>query len=130
MELLSVLAAALASYVFGAIWYMVLSKPWIAASGIAVDDAGKPVNSGAMPYIVALIGAVSSAGMMRHMFSLSGIDTPDKGIVAGFGIGLFIVVPWIAANYAFGGRPRNLLYVDGGFAVGGCTVIGLVLGFF
>ena len=38
MGLLSVLAAAAASWVFGAIWYMTLSKPWIAAAGIEQGD--------------------------------------------------------------------------------------------
>ena len=34
MEILSVLAAALASYVAGSVWYMTLAKPWMKAAEI------------------------------------------------------------------------------------------------
>ena len=45
MGIFNVLAAASASFVFGAIWYMVLSDPWMTASGVARDADGKPLNS-------------------------------------------------------------------------------------
>ena len=38
MEIFNVLAAAAASFFFGAVLYMVLSSPWMAASG-GWDDA-------------------------------------------------------------------------------------------
>ena len=42
MGFVAVIAAAAASWVFGAIWYMVLAKPWVAASGVEVDENGRP----------------------------------------------------------------------------------------
>ncbi len=48
----------------------------------------------------------------------------------GFGLGLFIVTPWIATNYAFSMRPRTLTLIDGGYATIGCTIMGLVLTLF
>ena len=36
MEIFNVLAAASASFVFGAIWYMVLFDLWMTASGVAL----------------------------------------------------------------------------------------------
>ena len=35
MEFLSVIAAGVAAFVFGAVWYTVLAKPWMAVSGVA-----------------------------------------------------------------------------------------------
>jgi hypothetical protein len=127
MEILNVIVAGVAAYAFGAVWYMSLAKPWVAAVGLDVDENGRPVNNSPLPYVIAFVGAIVTAGMMRHVFALSGIDTPVKGLVSGLGIGLFLVTPWIAANYAFGNRPRNLFLIDAGFATGSCTVIGLVL---
>jgi len=49
MELLNVIAAGLASFAFGAVWYMSLAKPWAEASGVEVDAEGKPVNDGPLP---------------------------------------------------------------------------------
>jgi hypothetical protein len=34
MEFLSVIAAAVGAFAFGAVWYMAMSKPWMAASGV------------------------------------------------------------------------------------------------
>lgn len=130
MELLNVIAAGIASYIFGAIWYMTLSGRWMEAAGIVADENGRPPNAGPVPYIVALVGSLFVAGMMRHIFALAGIDSLGKGVVAGLGIGLFLVTPWIATNYVFADRSRNLIWIDAGFATGGCTVIALVLTLF
>jgi len=128
MELISVIAAALASNIFGGVWYMSLAKPWMAASGVETGPDGRPVNaSSPVPYIVSAICALVVAGMMRHIFALAGIDRLDEGLIAGLGLGLFVATPWIATNYAFSGRPRRLLLIDGGYATIGCTIMGLVL---
>lgn len=130
MEFLNVLAAAVASYAFGAIWYMTLAKPWMQAAGIEVGEDGKPADNNPLPYVIAFIMALVVAGMMRHVFSLSGIDTLAKGLTSGFGIGLFLASPWLATCYAFGGRPFRLTLIDAGYATFGCTIMGVVLTLF
>ncbi|WP_428927267.1 DUF1761 domain-containing protein [Marinibacterium sp. SX1] len=132
MEILSVIVAALASYGFGAAWYMILSRRWIEASGVAVDPTtGRPRNaSDPLPYITAFVGSLMVAGMMRHVFAGAGLVTTGEGILAGLGIGLFLVTPWIATFYGFANRPRALTLIDGGYATGGCGMIGLVLTLF
>ena len=67
------------------------------------------------------------AGMMRHIFTLGGIDTLGKSLMSGLGLGLFIVAPWIVTNNAYSMRPGPLTLIVCGYAVGGCTVIGIVL---
>ena len=131
MELVNVIVAAIASFAFGSIWYMSLADRWMEASGVPVGDDGKPANSSdPMTYITGLICAILVAGMMRHVFNLSGIDTVGKGLVSGLGIGLFLSAPWLVTNYAFAARPKTLMLIDGGYAVGGCTVSGIVLTLF
>ncbi|GGE55730.1 DUF1761 domain-containing protein [Actibacterium pelagium] len=129
MEFLSVIFAAVASYAFGAIWYMVLAPKWVAASGVEVGEDGQPANrKDPKPYIISFVASVVVAGMMRHIFSLSGIDTFGVGLIGGLGLGLFIATPWIATNYGFAGRPKELTLIDGGYATIGCTIMGIVLG--
>lgn len=131
MGYLGVLVAAVAAYAFGAVWYMTLSKPWIKASGIEVDESGKPVGGGSVvPFIVAFGSNVLVAGMMRHIFALSDIDTVEKGLVSGLGIGLFLACPWLLTCYSFGGRPVRLSLIDGGNVTIGCAIIGVVLTLF
>ena len=127
MGLLSVLAAAAASWVFGAIWYMSLSKPWLAAAGVECDENGKPKNTSALPFLLSAICMVLVAGMMRHIFATSGIDTLGKGALTGLGVGLFFIAPWTMINNVYAGRPFALTLIDGGYAVFGCTIIGSVL---
>lgn len=130
MGILAVLAAALASYAFGAVWYMVNAKSWMAAAGIEQDENGRPKNESAMPYIISAICAIVVAGMMRHTFAMAGIDSVGKGLVAGLGIGLFFSAPWIITNYAYSSRPRTLTMIDVGYAVIGSTIMGTVLTLF
>jgi len=59
MAFLSVIIAALAGWMFGAAWYMSLSKPWIEASGIKTGEDGKPEGNSPMPYILSAIAMVA-----------------------------------------------------------------------
>lgn len=131
MEFLSVLVAAAGAFAFGAVWYMSMSKPWIAASGVAVDAQGRPQGNGsAMPFVVGLVAMVVVAGMMRHIFASSGISTLGGGIIAGAGIGAFLIVPWVTMNYAFAGRKPALAVIDGVNSIVGCAVMGAILTLF
>ncbi|NIY71414.1 DUF1761 domain-containing protein [Marivivens donghaensis] len=128
MGMLSVIVAAAAAWIFGAVWYMALSKPWLEASGIECDENGKPKNGGSpVPFILSAIAMLIVAGMMRHLFIMSGIVTLGAGIVSGLGIGAFFIAPWIMINNAYGMRPFKLTAIDSGYAIFGCAIIGAVL---
>jgi hypothetical protein len=127
MEFFNVILAAVAGFAFGAVWYMKLSKPWVEATGIEVDADGNPVDQSAMPFIMAGVAMLLVAGMMRHVFALGGIETIDKGLISGLGIGLFFISPWIMINNGYGGRPFKLTLIDGGYATFGCALMGAVL---
>lgn len=131
MEFLSVVAAAVVSFGIGAGYYGALAKPWIAASGVECDADGQPKGSqNPMTYALAFVLQLIVVGMMRHVFTLSGIDTLGAGLVSGLGIGLFFITPWIALNNLYGGRPVILTVIDGGYATLACAAAGLVLTLF
>ena len=127
MGLVAVIIAAVAAFAAGAIYYMVLAKPWTAAAGIEVDENGKPVNASAVPYIVSFVMILLVAGMMRHTFALSGIDTIGKGFITGLGIGAFFISPWIFVNTGYSNRPWKLAVIDSGYAIIAASVMGIVL---
>lgn len=131
MSFVSVIAAALAGFGVGAIYYTLLSRPWIAASGVPVDDKGQP-EGGAIPLIFAgaFVCILIVAGMMRHMMASAGITTPVGGLVAGGGVGLFFIAPWLVMNGLYGRRTPMLAVIDGGYATLACAAMGLVLGLF
>lgn len=126
---LAVILAALGGFATGAVWYMTLAKPWMAAAGVEADENGKPKGGGSpLPFVIAGICMILVSGMMRHMFAMAGIDGAGMGLVAGLGVGLFFIAPWVAMNYGYAMRPPALTLIDGGYSVLGCAVIGLILG--
>lgn len=131
MEVLNVFAAAIAAWVFGAVWYSVFAKPWMADTGIEVGENGRPVNNAnPLPYLLSVIALLVVAGMMRHTFAASGIVTLGAATLSGLGIGLFFIAPWILINNAYGMRPFRLTLIDGGYSTFGCAIMGAVLTLF
>ncbi|APG48754.1 DUF1761 domain-containing protein [Phaeobacter porticola] len=131
MEILNVLVAAAVGFALGAVWYGVLAGPWMQAAKIPRDENGKPAG-GQTPAVFAATFALQLvvAGMMRHVFALSGIDTITGGLVGGLGVGLFFITPWIMINNLYGVRPLRLSMIDGGYATLACGAIGVVLTLF
>ena len=132
MGFLVVLLAAVGGFITGAVIYMSpLSRPWMIAAGIELDESGKPAKrADPKPFIISAITMILVAGMMRHVFAMAGIEGAGKGFVAGLGVGLFMIAPWMAMNYGYANRPRNLTLIDGLYAIAGPAVIGLILGLF
>lgn len=125
MELIRVLVAAAAAFGAGAVYYSRLSDAWMTAAGVARAADGKPAGTGV--YVLALVMEILVAGLMRHILSMTGLTSLIGGVMVGFGLGAFIVTPFLALNYAFAGRRKALTLIDGGHAIIACSIIGLVL---
>ena len=124
MGFISVIAAAVAAWIFGAVWYGVIGKQWMEASGLTEDTIDRKNPT---PYIVSFLCAVLAAGMTRHILIMSGIDSVGKGALIGLGLGLFVASPWMATNVMFAQRSRSLIWMDGVYTTIGMALIGLVL---
>ncbi|NKX45307.1 DUF1761 domain-containing protein [Roseicyclus persicicus] len=131
MGVLAVIAAAAASWVFGAVWYMTLSRTWMEAAGVPVGPDGKPAGGGSpLPFLLSALAMLVVAGMLRHLLVMAGIAGAVPAATTGLGVGLFFIAPWIMINNAYAMRPFRLTLIDGGYAVIGCGLMGLVLGLF
>ena len=131
MEVVNVLVAAAGSWLFGAVWYMALSKPWLEAAGVECDENGRPKNgSSPLPFVLSAICMLLVAGLMRHVMAMSGLTTVTQGLMTGFGVGAFFIAPWTMINNAYAMRPFKLTVIDGGYAVIGCSIIGIILALF
>jgi hypothetical protein len=80
--------------------------------------------------VIGFLCILLVAGMMRHMFAASDIVQPGAGLGTGAGIGAFLITPWIALNAVYAMKPAALVLIDGGYAILGCAIIGLVLTLF
>lgn len=127
MEYVNVLVAAVAAFGFGAVWYILMGKAWMAAADVTEEQQK---SGGPMPFVIGLIAMVLVAGMMRHMLATSGVTSVGGGAVAGLGIGAFFITPWVAMNYGFAMRKPALTVIDGVNSVIGCAIMGAVLNAF
>lgn len=125
MDLISVFVAAIGGFGFGAFYYSVLAKHWMEAAGVTPEQTR---SAGFTVYLTAFIAMLLVAGMMRHVFASSGIDTFGAGLLAGLGTGLFLAAPWLCVNYTFAFRTKKLIVIDGGYSTLGSGVIGAILG--
>lgn len=127
MGILSVIAAAAAGWIVGAVWYGFNARRWMAAAGLTEETVNRrdPV-----PYVASFLLLIVVAGMTRHIFSGAGIATPGAGLIGGLGLGLFIAVPWLVTNYLYARRSPMLMLIDGAYVAMGTAAIGLVLTLF
>ena len=128
MTFVAIILAAVGGFSVGAVWYMTLAKPWVAAVGRTEEEIKADRNP--LPFVIAALGAFMAAMVMQHMFAASGITGVMRCLGYGAGIGAFIVAPWVILHYAFAGRPKSLWWIDGGHTIAAFAVIGLILGIF
>lgn len=130
---LAILAAAVASYIFGAIWYMALSKPWMAALGKTEADIKGPDGKGsAAPFVIAFVAQLVMAyvlgGLIGHLGA--GQVTPWNGLLSAFFVWIGFVLTTLVTNHGFQGSKRMLTVIDGVHWLGVLLIQGLVIGLF
>ena len=110
---LSVIAAAVAGYLLGAVWFLpnAFGNTWIAALGKKKEDLGSPVQSMIVTAISTLITAICLAVILK------GCDatTLAAGVVLGIIIGGGIVFATLVSDYLFQGASMKLLWTQGGY---------------
>lgn len=128
---LAIILAAVASFVFGGVWYGMLSKQWMEAANIKPDAAAAGGNIIA-PYIITfvaqLIMAWVLAGVIRHLGA--GQVTLRNGIISGGLIWLGFVVTSLTVNHAFQMQKKALTLIDGAHWLGVLLIQGAVIGWF
>jgi len=124
--------AAAASFIFGGIWYGLLSQTWMTAAGLTkekINASGKPV---AIPFIVTFIAellmAWMLAGLILHM-AKAGLPAGLRNgmITAGF-IWLGFVVTTLAVNHQYQMQRTSLTVIDGLHWLGVLLIQGAILG--
>lgn len=126
-----VLLAAITSYVFGALWYTALSKPWMAAAGLSEADVkGEDGKGTMMPFIIAflaqLVMAVVLAGMIGHLGP--GAVTVKSAVLSAVMVWIGFVMTTLIVNHRFQMASFKLTLIDGAHWLGVLVLQGLVIG--
>ncbi|WP_435418458.1 DUF1761 domain-containing protein [Parerythrobacter aurantius] len=122
MNLLTIVLAALAFFVVGAIWYGVLfGKAWQRAAGLSDEQ----VKGGNMALILGLTLAFELliALVLAHQFAMTGAS--DRAIMMiSIGFGAFVMTPAIGINYLYQRKSGTLFAIDAGHFVLGMAAMG------
>lgn len=130
---LSIVVAAVAAWLFGAVYYTALGKVWMAAQGKTPEQcqaemAAKSTAAKVAPFIVVFVSEIVMAwalyGILVHLsaFSVRG------GLISGALLWIGFVLPTMATNNAFCGRKATLTAIDGIAWLGAMLIIGAVVG--
>ncbi|EAV42728.1 DUF1761 domain-containing protein [Roseibium aggregatum] len=124
INLIAVAAAAIVSFLFGALWYGILGKAWMNAAGLTREQTRpKPVVF-ATAFFCQIIMAFVFAGVIYH----SGGADIRNGIISALMIWVGIVMTTQIVNHRFQGLSWNLTLIDGGHWLGVLLVQGIVIG--
>ena len=115
---------------FGGVWYGVLSKQWLDASGqtlasIAARTGGNPTF---VPYLITIVSQVLMAWVLAGILGHIGPVTWKNGLITAGFAWLGFVLPTILVNYSFQGQKPMLSVIDLGHWLGVMLVQGAVIG--
>ena len=118
---LAIVAAAIASWIFGALWFGLFGRPWAVGLGLMPADA--PQTRGKPPVfalVFSLVAEIAMAAMLEALLSF--VAGPRFGmklaLVGAFLVWLGFIAPTIATNYAYQKRPLAVYAVDLGHWLG------------
>ena len=108
-----ILAAGLAGWLVGAVWYTALAKPWQRALGLDPEACkGKPMPK--TPLLVAFLSACVMSAVLYQLLTNLGVMGVVPSAVAGGTIGVGFLLTSITVNNMFQQRSFMLTVIDGG----------------
>jgi hypothetical protein len=125
---IAVLVAAVAGWMVGAVWYMALATPWMAATGVTREQI--EATGASLPFVLAfaadVIMAWVLAGIIGHLGP--GQVTVRNGVISGAFLWLGFVITTMAVNNSFAMRRRMLLLIDGAYWLLVLILMGAIIG--
>lgn len=122
IDYLAVLAATLAAFVFGAVYYMSLAKQWLAATG--KTEAQAKAERSPVPFIISLLAEFVMAYLLAALIGGAGLMAALK--TAGL-LWLAFVATTVVVNNAYRAAPFTLSVIDAGHWLGVLLLQALVL---
>jgi hypothetical protein len=125
---IAVLIAAVAGFAFGAVYYIGLSRQWLAAVGKNREEVA--ARRSPVPFIVSIVALLIMAwvlaGGIGHLGP--GQVTLKNGIISALFMWLGFVITTLAVNYSFAQRRSMLTVIDGIHWLGVLVIQGAIIG--
>lgn len=124
--------AAALSFVFGGVWYGVLSKAWMDAANLSKEriDAGGGMSPTPLviTYLAQLFMAWMLAGVVLHMVKAGIPASLKNGMITGSFLWAGFVMTTLIVNHQFQMQKRMLTIIDGAHWLGVLLIQGAVIG--
>lgn len=126
--------AATVAFLFGGLWYGLLSKPWMRAAKL--DETRIQAGGGQTPTLLALtwlclfVMAWVFAGVLLHM-AKSGMSIGlATGVISAAMLWLGFVAPVLLLSHRYQMQSWSLTLIDSGYWLGVLLIMGAILGRF
>ena len=125
VNFLAIIAAAIAAFVLGGLWYspVLFGKAWQREVGLSDEE----LKRGNMARIFGLSLVLSLVAAFVFAMFLGPRPPMQLGVGAGFSAGLCWVASSFGINYLFARRSLKLFLIDGGYHTLQFTAIGVIL---
>jgi hypothetical protein len=124
--IIAILAAGLAGWIFGAVWYGVLGKPWQRAQGLNPDDCKDkkmPLNL----LLVSFLAALVMSATLYYLLGSMGMVGIGPSALMGLTIGVGLIAVSLLVNNLFQQRHYTLTVIDGGHWAGALAIEAAVI---
>ena len=132
LNLWAVLLAAAASFLFGGVWYGVLSRQWMDAAGLSEDQVRGPDGPSPWPFVVTFIAqlvmAWMLAGLILHLQKAGIAASLRSGMITAAFAWLGFIATTLVVNHQFQMKKTALTLIDGGHWLGVMLIQGAILG--
>jgi hypothetical protein len=108
-----ILAAGVAGWIFGAVWYGVLGKPYQRALGLNPDDC-KDKKMPLAPMVVSFLAALVMSAVLYQLLSNLGVQGVTGSAITGLTIGVGFVLTSVVVNNMFQQKSLMLSVIDAG----------------
>jgi hypothetical protein len=133
VPILPLFVAAIAAWLFGAVYYGVLGRKWLAAQGKTMEqckteNAARSGISKGLPFVLSFVAELLMAGVLYGVIFHIGTWTVSAGVVTGALCWLGFVLTTIVVNNAYTFRRPLLTTIDSLHWLGVLAIMGAILG--
>ncbi|PJC37220.1 hypothetical protein CO046_01765 [Candidatus Peregrinibacteria bacterium CG_4_9_14_0_2_um_filter_53_11] len=130
----TVLAAAIASMIVGALWYspLILGRPWVRLMGFTGEAMEKAKEQNmALPYSLSFLGLLVMSYVIAHILQYAGVRNAAQAIQIAFWLWIGFIAPSLATGFLWTikKKPFSLYLIDNGHWLAVLMVQGLILTF-
>ena len=124
--------AAIASFLFGGIWYTLLSKHWMAAANLDEAQIKGQGGPSPVPFAIAFVAQLFMAwmlsGLLLHLAKAGLPGNIKNGLITALFIWAGFVVTTLVVNHRFQKQSWALTFIDAGHWLGVLLIQGMILG--